>query len=171
MATILTRTAKGSALTYAEVDANFTNLNTFIKGIHYRTSALRTINNTTPVIVFETLVYDDGGGSPFYNTTSGVLTIPTTGLWLLSGKIQTLAVGNNLIQSVQSYIYKNGSLEVELDQVVGNNNATSFYASGGTVPLRLVAGDQITFRAASSNSTQTSFLAAQNYFTATLLGA
>ena len=39
MATIVTRTAKGSALTHAEVDANFTNLNTAkvepVQGVFY----------------------------------------------------------------------------------------------------------------------------------------
>ena len=97
MATIVTRTGKGSALTFAEGDANFTNLNTdkveltdisVTTGASADTSALAYNNSTgvftfTPVETSDLAALDDfsvttgsptGGGALAYNNTTGVFT-------------------------------------------------------------------------------------------------
>lgn len=97
MATIVTRAGKGSALSVAEADSNFTNLNTdkieltnlsVSTGADAETSAL-SYNNTTGVFTFTPVVISDligltdlsvstttasSGGSLSYNNTTGVIT-------------------------------------------------------------------------------------------------
>ena len=97
MATIVTRSGKGSALTFAEGDANFTNLNTdkieltdlsITTATTAETSALA-YNNTTGVFTFTPVETTDligltdisvstvaasGAGSLTYNNTTGVFT-------------------------------------------------------------------------------------------------
>ncbi len=96
MATIVTRSGKGSALTFAEGDANFTNLNTdkielsdisVTTGASAGTSALA-YNNATGVLTFTPVEIDDltalddfsvttaaaGTAALSYNNTTGVFT-------------------------------------------------------------------------------------------------
>lgn len=170
MATIVTRSGKGSALTFAEVDANFTNLNTFIAGAQYRTSAFRNINNSVPIIVFETQTFDGGGATPWYNSATGVFTVPTAGLWLIGAKIQTAAFTLSTAQNIALYVYKNGSWEADLDLKRGDGVVGGFYSVSGQIPLRLAALDQITIRAASTVASTTNGLVQQNYVHFTRLG-
>jgi hypothetical protein len=106
MATIVTRTGKGSALTFAEGDANFTNLNTdkveltdisVTTGASADTSALAYNNSTgvftfTPVETGNLAALDDisvttgapsGAGALAYNNTTGVFTFQAADLTLL----------------------------------------------------------------------------------------
>ncbi len=97
MATIVTRSGKGSALTFVEADANFTNLNTdkleltdlsVTTATPAETSAL-TYNNTTGVLTFTPVYIGDlaalddlsvstaapsGAGSLTYNNSTGTFT-------------------------------------------------------------------------------------------------
>ena len=171
MATIVTRAAKGSPLTFSEMDSNFSNLDLYIGGIYYTTSSARTINNSTPKIIFETLVFDDGGVSPWFNSATGVFTAPSNGLYLISSGIQTLSVNISATQSFSTVFTVNNSIVGQFGQVVGTGNASSFYNISSGIPRRLNQGDLVDVRAFCTTSTTSSFVGYQNFISIVRLGS
>jgi hypothetical protein len=116
MSTIVTRAGKGSPLTYAEVDANFTNLNTDKIQSGYTVSSL-TINSITVT-----------GGS-INGTPIGAVTASTGNFTNLeySG---TLTGGTGVLNIGSSQIYKDSSGNVGL----GTNSPTcKLQVSGGAI--------------------------------------
>lgn len=170
MATIVTRQAKQSPLTFAEMDANFVNLDAWINGIFYTTAAGRTINNSNPKIIFDTQVFDNAG-SPWYNSTTGVFTAPSDGLYLIGAGIQTPAVNISATQSFSVSFAVNNVVVGQFGQTVGTGNASSFYCISGQIPRRLNAGDLVEVRAFCTNPTTSSFIGYQNYISILRLGS
>lgn len=85
MSTIVTRTGKGSALTYAEVDANFTNLNTDkLEAATTATLTNKTISGASNTITNVSLATGVTGTLPVLNGGTGVTTSTGTGNNVLS---------------------------------------------------------------------------------------
>lgn len=114
------------------------------------TSIARTINNTSPTIVYETTVFDTHGA---YNSSTGVYTIPVSGKYNINGRFRTTAHTSTVGNATSLIIFKNGSVLSSLISTVSQNTASVEYHGSGFDIADLVSGDQITWRIYSDDST------------------
>ena len=123
----------------------------------FSTSTARTINNTTPTIVYETVIKDSHGA---YNSSTGEYTVKVPGTYKVSGYFRTAghsvgAAGYVMLLSV----YKNGSVGSAIAGVRAAVTTSMQYEAGGATQLDCVAGDVLTFKFYADTS---STLAASN---------
>jgi hypothetical protein len=135
MATIVTRTGKGSALTFAEGDANFTNLNTdkieltdLSVGAEGTASGDGSIsyNNTTGVITYTPPVIPAAGISDVVEDTT-----PTLGGDLDGGNF---VVSDLKLQDYKEVINALGSTDTPTIDVANGNVQSVTISSGLTLP-------------------------------------
>jgi microcystin-dependent protein len=122
----------------------------------FNTLQNRTINNTSPAVLLENLIFDTHGA---YNTSTGVYTVPVSGYYKISGYLRgsAIAVNGNFTGFV---LRLNGSV------VAGNtapgicgtrSSAANSYnpeATGSNI-FRLNAGDQLAFGGFSDTASTT----------------
>lgn len=170
MATIVTRSGKGSALTFAEGDANFTNLNNELAdkialtdlsvttATAADTSALA-YNNTTGVLTFTPVATADfttladlsvttasasGAGSLTYNNTTGVFTFAPVDTSLVLANVSedlTPQLGGNLDVNGNIIVSASGgNIDIEPN---GSGNVRITTDTGGITLSTLLSYDEM----------------------------
>lgn len=167
MATIVTRSGKGSALTFAEGDANFTNLNTdkieltdlsVTTATAADTSAL-SYNNSTGVITFTPVETGDlaalsdlsvttaaasGAGSLSYNNSTGVFTFAPVDTSLVLANVSedlTPQLGGDLDVNGNIIVSaSNGNIDIEPN---GSGNVSITTDTGGVNISTLLSYDEM----------------------------
>lgn len=109
----------------------------------FKTSTARTINNTSPTIVYET-VDDDTHGA--YNSTTGEFTVPISGRYNISGYFRVAAVATSINFANILQCFKNGTLTCSVAGFRAQTTGAVTHESSGASYLKLVAGDKLTFR-------------------------
>ena len=89
-------------------------------------------SSANATIVFPTVSFDTHGA---YNSTTGIYTVPVSGIYKVGGFVEGTAAGGSLY-----HLYKNGSF----DSVIGVQNSNSAGSLSGNI--NVVIGDQLTVR-------------------------
>lgn len=108
----------------------------------YSTTAGQSIPNTTTTIInFDTQTFDSA--SLVSTGVAWKLTVPTNGAgrWEV---LSSIIIGITAANSINLYLYKNGSLYSRLDRVIGVGTDTSSVGDGDFV--QCVAGDTLDIR-------------------------
>ena len=127
------------------------------KAIMTSTASSVTGDNTAYSIIFDTVAFDNGGGTN-YSVSTGIYTVPVTGTWLIGGTVdvQNLAVGhiNMLLSLNNSGVAQN--YVVECNPYIMNSSAdSSSLIIGFTQIMSLTSAQQIQLILTISNSTKT----------------
>jgi hypothetical protein len=107
------------------------------------TSSARTINNTSPIIVYENVISDTHGA---YNPSTGEYRVPVSGAYKCSGGFTVTAASTSIGHANILRIFKNGSIDTDLAATMAQVTNAISHRSYGSAVLNLVAGDIITFR-------------------------
>jgi hypothetical protein len=113
---------------------------TRIVAARFKTSNARTVNNTFPNIVYETVDYDTHGA---YNSSTGVYTIPVSGYYRVSGAFLYAAVASTIGFSNSLLLKKAGASIATIAQCrVQTTSSTNIDGTGSTA-YYFNAGDQV----------------------------
>jgi hypothetical protein len=121
-----------------------TGLNAYVNARYY--SSTSSISGSFGVVVYATKDFDNGTGSPNYNTSTGVYTIPVSGVYQINAG---LIVNGTSISNPTLAIFKNGSEKTE-------GNSLSPSGTAGAVAVNDIiscsAGDTISIEAECNGS-------------------
>jgi hypothetical protein len=110
-----------------------------------------------------TLIFDDNS---LYNTGTGVYTVPVNGYYLVQAAIRTVSTLYSIDNHLILYAYQTGSVSRGIALFRNDAQATGTYERGGngSVILKCVAGDIISFAIYSDASTTLGTTTQENYF-------
>lgn len=135
---------------------------TRVVAARYTTSTSRTLNNTAPVLLYETLDIDSHSG---YNTSTGVYTVPVSGIYRVTGNLYVNAVVTSSSFLTTLVLFKNGVSIANLGGTRAESSASSQKQNNGSTIAQFNAGDQITIRGYSDTpNTLVASQPQQNYF-------
>ncbi len=116
---------------------------TRVVAARFNTSTARTVNNTSPTMIYETLVYDTHGA---YNASNGNYTIPVTGKYSVQGYGLLTSTSYSINNGFTLSIYKNGSNVSSICGERANTTSATNLEAGGATEIDCNAGDVLTFR-------------------------
>lgn len=128
----------------------------------YTTSTARTVNNTSPVIIYETKDFDNTG---IYNTATGVGTIQSSGWYQFQGCFYVTGVVQVAGYATGILLAKNGSNNQTLAMIRSETTASTSKQASGSALQYFNAGD--TFSILGYADAATSLVASvptSNYF-------
>jgi hypothetical protein len=128
----------------------------------YTTSTARTVNNTSPVIIYETKDFDNTG---IYNTATGVGTIQSPGWYQFQGCFYATGVVQVAGYAIGTLLAKNGSNNQTLAMIRAETTASVVKQANGSCLQYFNAGD--TFSILGYADAATSLVASvptSNYF-------
>lgn len=117
------------------------------------TSSARTMNNTSPTIVYEGVSYDTHGA---YNSTTGTYTIPVTGYYKIGGTVQTATTSYSVNNAAGLQLKVNSVAGDFLGLVRAQAAASLLLSTTGSVGTYLKSGDTINIGGYSDTATTTS---------------
>lgn len=119
----------------------------------FKTSTARTIDNTSPTIVYETVDYDTHGA---YNSSTGTYTAPVKGTYRIAACLRTVGSTYTTNQGISISLFVNGAVKAYIgnwrNTMPTSTGAYTMYAEGET-EYSLNAGDLVTIRIYSDLST------------------
>lgn len=107
----------------------------------FSTSTARTVNNTFPTVIYETVETDSAGA---YSASTGTYTIPMPGMYKISGSFITTPIVGGIGQSNAILLKKNGTFTSSLAACRVQTTTSTSQDSVGSTSLYLAAGDLIT---------------------------
>lgn len=129
----------------------------------FSTSTARTINNTSPIIIYETVDFDFTGS---YNAATGEFKAPVAGLYDISGYFQVVNTTTTINAANLLIAYVNGTISKRIAGVRANATSAVSHEAGGATKVKLNAGDVVTFRFyADTANTLTSITPSANWIT------
>jgi len=134
--------------------------------LRYTTVAGQTINNTAPVVIFGTKVYDSHSA---FNSTTGVFTAPIAGKYRVSAKLTSTATAFTVGQDFECLLFKNGSAYSELGRSWGNAASINLH-TGGSDTVDMLAGQTLSIVGYSNTTTTLVTNANLNYITIERVG-
>lgn len=111
--------------------------------VKYTTSTARTINNTTPTIIYENKVLDTHAA---YNTSTGVFTVPVGGTYIFLGGFGLTGVATTVGHNNILRVFVDGALATDLAAAIATTTSSVTWRSYGSTSLPLLAGQLVTFR-------------------------
>ncbi len=149
-------------------DAN--GLATWSAGVGFRASGSTsgTIGASTNYLIYGTEQYDDGNG---YNFTTGVYTVPVTGVYLLTASAEFIAYSGYTSGYVSFGFETNGTVSFDIEEAAPNTlggwslsrSTTMKLTAGTTVKVRLFNGLAGGTLSSTSNPNYSEFSAAKLY--------
>jgi hypothetical protein len=108
-----------------------------------KTSSARTLNNTSPIIVYESVDFDSHGA---YNSTTGVYTVPVSGFYRVTGNLYVNAVATSVGFLTALRLFKGASGIANLGGIRAETTASAQKQGNGSTVFNFNAGDEITIR-------------------------
>jgi hypothetical protein len=118
----------------------------------FKTSSARTMNNTGPTIVFETVDYDTHGA---YNSSTGVYTIPVSGKYKFACALRQTSTAVVAGNEVVIELLINGSIVAYMGDWRAITSGSQPWSVGGSTEYDCKAGDTVAFGGYSDVSTTT----------------
>ena len=119
------------------------------------------ITSTAAVVKFNNSIIDRTSS---YSSSTGLFTVPITGIYQVSGFITASAVSMTAGQFIETYIYKNGALYADGGITYAQATQTLAWRAGGSsVLVSCVAGDTLAIWGACSATTTLSTSAGFSY--------
>jgi C1q domain len=109
----------------------------------FSTASARTINNTTPTIIYEVEAWDTHNA---YNTSTGEFTCPVAGKYLISGGFTTTGTATTVGHANILRVFKNGSLDSDLASSMAQTTTAITHRGYGSAGISCAASDVLTFR-------------------------
>ena len=107
----------------------------------FKSSTARTINNTAPTLVYETVDLDTHGA---YNNATGVYTIPVSGQYKISANIRAAAVAYAVNQELTQALKIDGTTVAYLGDFRSQTTLSQAYSTNGSTVYTLKAGQTVT---------------------------
>ena len=172
--TVTTRTSKGTALTYAEMDANLNSLDTD------RTVLITAKNNyeidqwrlnssfsTNDATVTDWERVDDATSTKIgtgMSESSGIFTFPRTGLWLVTVHINIKITGNDTNTGVYLLVSTNSDVSNDTVALIYEGDAATANKSGSSaVLINVTDASTFRFKMQTTNMTASEIMGNTNY--------
>lgn len=121
---------------------------TRVVAARYTNTAGTSVGLSIGNLPYPTLVFDTHSA---YNTSTGIYTVPVTGKYQIQAKYLTAAVTLSTSQTINLFIYKNGSI-VDRFVTIGNGASNAYPVMNATT-VDCNAGDTLEIRSSSSVAT------------------
>ena len=168
--TVTTRSSKGTALTYTEMDTNLTHLNTLLTEYNnyeidqWRLNSAFSSNDAT-VTDWERV--DDATFAKIgtgMSESSGVFTFPRTGLWLVTVHINIKITGSDSASGVYLLVSTNSDVSNDTVALIYEGDAATANKSGAqSVLINVTDASTFRFKIQTTNMTASQIMGNTNY--------
>lgn len=109
----------------------------------FTTALARTINNTTPTIIYEVEVWDTANA---YNPATGEFTCPSAGKYNITGGFATAGTTTSIGHANILRVFKNGTIDCDLAASVAQTTSAVVHRGYGAADVSCAQNDILTFR-------------------------
>lgn len=131
----------------------------------YKSTAGGSIGTSYTLQSFATKLQDTTG-----SWNGNTFTAPIQGLFRITSNVRTPNLTLGATQSFDVAVYKNGSIYILLNSVLGNGGTNNWYMSGGSIEVPLLAGETLQIYAKASVATTQNTDANSNFVSIVKVG-